>query len=246
MKESNYKALLLAAGFGSRLRPLTYSIPKCLVKIGDYPILEHWLKKIELMKIKEVLINTHYLSDKVNYYLSNRPKSDLKITVVHEDELLGTAGTLIKNQEFFFNSNILFIHADNFTLDNLSEFVKHYEKNKDNDQILLTMLTFQAKDPSKCGIVNLNADGLIDSFEEKVPNPKGNLANGAVYLFNYNLIKFINNSFPNAKDFSVDILPRLIKKMNTWQTSYEYLDIGTYENLFLARKYYLEELSKFG
>ena len=238
MKNNKFKALLLAAGFGTRLRPLTNQVPKCLVKIGKYPIIEHWLRKIEKMNIEEVLINTHYLPNKVNNYLLGRPKSKLNINVVHEEKLLGTAGTLINNQKFFKNSNILFIHADNFTLDNLGGFIDFYKRHEDNDKVLLTMLTFQTRNPKSCGIVTLDEKGFVDSFQEKVHSPKGNLANGAVYLFKDSLIDFIVQSSPNAHDFSLEIIPKLIKRIKTWQTNHEYIDIGTHQNLILAREYY--------
>ena len=245
MKTKKYKALLLAAGFGTRLRPLTNELPKCLVKIGEFPIIEHWLRKIEKMNVEEVLINTHYLSNKVNSYLLSRPSSNLKISLVYEDKLLGTAGTLINNKKFFKNSDILFIHVDNFTLDDLTGLFDFHESHEDNDKVLLTMLVFKARNPKSCGIVTLDDKGFVDSFEEKVFSPKGNLANGAVYLFKDSLIDFIIKYIPNAHDFSLDILPRLINKMKTWQTNYEYIDIGTHENLLLARKYYSENNSKF-
>ena len=92
------KALLLSAGFGTRLRPITLKTPKCLVKINNIPILEHWLLKLEQIGIEEVLINTHYLSKKVEEFLKIRAKSNLKITQVYEKNLYGTAGTLIKNK----------------------------------------------------------------------------------------------------------------------------------------------------
>ena len=109
------KALLLAAGLGTRLRPITETIPKCLVRIGNKPILEIWLEKLNMAGCQEVLINTHYLADQVESYINSFNKLSMKVSLAHEKLLLGTACTLLVNKETFRNSEVLFIHADNFT-----------------------------------------------------------------------------------------------------------------------------------
>ena len=83
------KALLLSAGLGTRLKPLTDFVPKCLVEVNQIPMLEHWLNKVEKLGIKEVLINTHYLADQVIEYIEKRRKTNLLIKVVYENNLLG-------------------------------------------------------------------------------------------------------------------------------------------------------------
>ena len=118
------KAILLAAGFGTRLRPLTNNIPKCLVPINGKPLLEIWLDKLTNIGIKEFLINTHYLSEKVVDFINqSRYKNNCK--VVYEKKLLGTAGTLLSNLSFIENECIL-IHADNYCEDHLTDFVKSH------------------------------------------------------------------------------------------------------------------------
>ena len=91
------KALLLAAGYGTRLRPLTLNVPKCLVEINGEPLLSNWLYKLENLGCEEVLINTHYLSEKVVEFLEKFNSQKLKINISHEKEILGTAGTLIEH-----------------------------------------------------------------------------------------------------------------------------------------------------
>ena len=93
------KALILAAGKGKRLRPLTFKIPKCLVKVKGKPLLFHWLKSLESTDIENVFINTHWLADEVENYLSEE-KFNLKVSTKFEKELLGSAGTI----SFNFNS----------------------------------------------------------------------------------------------------------------------------------------------
>ena len=109
------RSLLLAAGLGTRLRPITLELPKCLVKIGKEPLLENWINKLENIKVDKILINTHYMSEKIDLFLDKKYKNQKKIIKFHENQLLGTAGTLIANRDFFYDSIGIMIHADNFT-----------------------------------------------------------------------------------------------------------------------------------
>ena len=94
-------ALLLAAGYGTRLRPLTLSTPKCLVKVGGLTLLERWLQSLEKCNCRNALINTHYLSEQVSDYLSRRSKTNMSVQITYEQNLLGTAGTILANKSFF-------------------------------------------------------------------------------------------------------------------------------------------------
>ena len=113
------RAILLAAGFGTRLRPLTLSIPKCLVNINSKPLLGLWIDKLMKLGCESVAINTHYLSDKVSSYLYENHSDNHVIQTIYEPELLGTAGTLLANMAFFAGSTGILIHADNLMLDDL-------------------------------------------------------------------------------------------------------------------------------
>ena len=107
------KALLLAAGLGTRLSPLTDIWPKCLMPVGNRPLLEHWLETLHLLNINEVLVNLHHHYQIVQNFIE-RPRFKGWVQAVYEKKLLGTAGTLRANKEFFKDSTILFIHADNW------------------------------------------------------------------------------------------------------------------------------------
>ena len=87
------KALLLSAGFGKRLRPLTLNTPKCLVDINGEPLLVKWLKKLEKIGCEEVIINTHYLASQVEDVIKEWDQTRLRVEIIYEQELLGTAGT---------------------------------------------------------------------------------------------------------------------------------------------------------
>jgi len=109
------KALLLSGGFGTRLAPLTNTTPKCLVPIGGVPLMDYWLKQLVDFGIKDILINTHHLADKVREHVKYSPWAEY-ITLVHETELLGTAGTLRHNNAFFDTESFFVAHADNLAV----------------------------------------------------------------------------------------------------------------------------------
>ena len=227
------RALLLSAGFGTRLRPLTLDTPKCLVKINKKPILEHWLTKLEDLGVQSILINTHYLAEKVNNFLDTYYPQNNKISRFQEDIILGTAGTLIKNSEFFMNSIGMMIHSDNFTNMNLKDLVEAHQNRPKN--CLITMLTFSTNEPKSCGMVELDKKKRVKAFHEKVDNPPGNIANGAIYVFENDFLSWLKKNHPHAKDFSIEVLPFLIGKIFTYHTSMSYIDIGTIDALEKAR-----------
>lgn len=226
------KALLLAAGYGTRLRPITESIPKCLVEINGRPLLEYWLKTIVEAGIDDVLINLHYLPDKVASYLESC-QIPLKIQTVHERELLSTGGTLLRNLEYFNNEPVMMIHADNYSIFNPKEFIKTF--NNRDPGIEITMMTFCADTPQECGIVKLDSAGIVIEFYEKVKDPPGNLANAAVYILSNSVVQDLKNLNKKIIDFSVEVLPKYLGRINTYKNDTYHRDIGTIKSLLQAR-----------
>ena len=235
MKDKPLRAILLAAGFGTRLRPLTLDIPKCLVEIYDKPILEEWIEKLEKIETQKVLINTHYLHEKVNKFLETQNFRKIQIDVFYEEKLLGTAGTLIANYNYFENSIGILIHSDNFTTLDLNYLIEaHINRPR---KCLLTMLTFNTNSPSSCGIVRLDSNNIVQEFFEKKENPPGNIANGAVYVFEQDLLDWIIKNQADAFDFSNEIIPKLLGKIFTYHTYKTFIDIGNMKSLKEARSF---------
>src|SRR5262245_10195117 len=108
------RALLLAAGLGSRLRPITDTIPKCLVPIHGRPLLDYWLDLLLDAGVERALINTHHHARAVEAHLGRSPWRD-RIEIAYEPVLLGTGGTLVANRAFFGPHPLLLAHADNLT-----------------------------------------------------------------------------------------------------------------------------------
>lgn len=228
------KVLLLAAGLGTRLKPITDNVPKCLVPICGKPLLGIWLDLLKDLPNVEFIINTHYLAEQVREFVSNHPLKD-KITLVHEEKLLGTGGTVLANKALL-NPNEPFwvIHADNLAKFDPLVFLKaHHNKPK---ACIMTMMTFKTDSPSTCGIVELNSEGVLIGFYEKVSNAPGNQANAAVYIFEPDMIDVLELTKREFIDISVDIIPYLMKKIFIFKNDIYLRDVGNLISYNLAQK----------
>lgn len=222
------KALLLSAGFGTRLRPLTESVPKCLVPINGKPLMEYWLDMLcKGEEIIPVMVNLHHLSRTVKAYIEKSPYRE-SVTTVYEASLLGTGGTLLKNRRFFDKETVFMAHGDNLSLFDLTAFVKAHDKRPGHCE--MTMMTFETDTPKSCGIVELDTGNVVCAFHEKVENPPGNLANGAVYILEPSVLDFMDSLGKKVIDFSTEVLPHYVGRINTFHNSLYHRDIGTMES----------------
>ena len=228
------RVLLLAAGCGTRLRPLTNKIPKCLVPIKGRPLLEIWLKRLTQAGLGPFLINVHHLAEQVEAFVELSPYRD-KVVLVHEHELLGTAGTLIANLDFLQGEDVLLVHADNYCLADLRTFVQAHNQRPAN--CVMTMMTFRTGSPSSCGIVELDQYGVVVGFHEKVALPPGNLANSAIYILSAELLKMMGSKdLRDVKDFSTEVVGRFVGRIYAHETTEIFRDIGTPESYAWANK----------
>jgi len=227
------KVILLAAGFGSRLKPITNYIPKCLVPIGGRALLDIWIKKLEEIKVKTIIINTHYLHLQVNNFIK-KYHNNKKIKIKYEKILLGTAGTLLKNIDLIKDSDCLLIHADNYCEDDLKKLIVAH-KNRPKS-CLLTMMVFKVTDSFLFGIVNIDKNRIVRNYFEKNKKAKGNLANAAIYVLSKKFLIKYKKEFKHAKNFSTDVLPFCINKIYVYKTNNKLIDIGTLKNYNLANK----------
>jgi mannose-1-phosphate guanylyltransferase len=228
------KAILLAAGFGTRLRPITDSVPKCLVPVKGKPLLQIWLERLNVAGIDEYLVNTHYLHEQVNDFIRSSGYQD-KIDIAYEPVLLGTAGTLLANLDFFEGKDGMLIHADNYCLADFPAFIKAHQQRPAH--CVMTMMVFRTDNPSSCGIVELDEQQVVKDFHEKVASPPGNLANGAVYILSAELLSRLGKDLSHVQDFSTEVLHRFIGSIYTYETAETFLDIGTPETYRMANSY---------
>lgn len=229
------RALLLAAGPGTRLRPLTKTVPKCLVEINGRPLLDYWIELLSKGGIAEILINLHYLPDAVRMYVRNC-RHPVNISTVLEEKLLGTAGTLLRNRAFFGDQPAMLVHADNLSLFDVRAFMGRFETRAAG--IDMTMMTFETDAPETCGIVELDAEGVVTAIHEKTSSPHGNLANAAVYILARPVIDFIAGLGTEVLDFSTEVLPRFVGRINTFHNRTYHRDIGSMASLLAARREY--------
>jgi len=227
------RALLLAAGLGTRLRPVTDHVPKCLVSIHGRPLLGYWLDMLLPNGIDRVLVNTHYLPDAVREFVAASSWRD-SIVMAYEDELLGTGGTVLRNRDFLTGGPFMVVHADNLARFDVRAFIRAHADRPDGVDI--TMMTFDTDVPQSCGIVELDERGVVVRFHEKVAAPPSNHANAAVYIFEPSVIDFLDALGKDVIDISTEVLPSYLGRMQAFHNSDYHRDIGTPESLLLAER----------
>ena len=223
------RALLLAAGLGTRLRPLTDTTPKCLVPIKGKPLLDIWCEALLAAGVTKLLINLHYKSEQVQQHLESSKFCEL-VETIYEPSLLGTAGTLLANRKFFENQDGILLHADNYCEANISELISAHEARPSNCD--LTMLAFRTSTPETCGILEVSKDQVLQKMYEKSSDDHGNLANAASYILSKKLI----SELKDETDFSNEVIPKYFGKTLVVETSETFIDIGTPESYAHAQK----------
>jgi len=223
------KAFLLAAGNGTRLKPITDTIPKCLLPIRGKPLLEIWLELCSRSGIDEVLINVHAHPEIVREYLA-RDGHGLKIKLFEEPTLLGSAGTVDANRDWVAGESAFWIlYADVLTNIDLTAMFGYHSSR----ETPVTLSVYQVPDPSRCGVVVLDRNGIVREFVEKPATPVSNLAFSGVLLAGPRLFDVIPDRRP--ADIGFDVLPKLAGKMSAHITGDYFQDIGTLENYKLAQ-----------
>ena len=228
---SRIKALIMAAGLGQRLRPLTETVPKCLVRIGSRPLLDYWLENLTACGVREVIINTHLHREQMQRYIQAvNQRGGIRIRESYEPLLLGTAGTITANLENLSDAErVVIVYADNFSNVDLWEMLAFHQ----TKQAQMTMLLFRTEEPRRCGIVQLDAADRVTSFVEKPDFPAGNLANGGVYIIEKDLLSRI--AAMGASDLGFEVLPQLRGNIFGWVFDGYHRDIGTHSSYARAQ-----------
>lgn len=232
----NLKAMIMAAGVGSRLDPLTKSVPKPLVPICNRPVIDILLEKLANIGVKDVIANTYYLADQIiDYCRSNR--YNINFDYIKEETLSGTAGGLKKCQ-YFFNEgeDFLVLSADGLSDADLLEGITIHKKSGAIATIGIKQIP--KEEVSHFGVVVTDESGYIKEFQEKpsVEDAKSNYINTGIYIFNYEIFHFIPaNTF---YDFAKNVFPDLLKshKINTFEINSYWTDIGTIEQYMQSMK----------
>jgi NDP-sugar pyrophosphorylase family protein len=226
------KALLLAGGLGTRLRPITDSLPKCLIPIAGRPLLDYWADRLAEAGIRDALINTHAHADQVRSHIRRaNTQGGVRFTEFHEPQLLGSAGTIAANPTYCDQADaIVVIYADNLSDVDLRGLLAFHGSHQDP----LTMLLFRASDPTACGIVEVDTQGRVVSFVEKPAFPRSDMANAGIYVLSAAAYREIAQM--GVFDLGFDVLPRFIGRMRGWLWAGYHQDIGSHESLERARR----------
>ena len=225
------KALILAAGFGTRLGKLTEYKPKALVKVGGTAILDHNIRKLLNAGISEILINTHYLSDQVEDFLKGQPYREL-VKTVFEPSLLGTAGSVKANWDFFEGGDFLVMHGDNYFEAELKPLLEAH-LNRTTGTVL-TMATFNTTSPELCGTVLTDNGGIVVDFFEKTAKTRSFRANAAIYVVSTESKMIFLRLSPNENDISLNVIPKLLGKIQEHFLPGDFIDIGSPTGLAAA------------
>jgi mannose-1-phosphate guanylyltransferase len=229
-------AILFSAGYGSRLGHRTIDTPKVLLPIKGEPILKIWIDKLMNIDASMILVNTHYLSEKINKFILNNYNNSVKLKTVHEPELLGTGGSLLEYITMFSEfKTILFIHTDNYSDINLRDFLEcHLNRPK---KAKYTMGIFQPLNFAGCGMLEVSSDGMATTYEEKPLSTKYEWANAGVFASDVSEILSLKNLNLGISDFSRDFIPSNIREFYTYKINGIHIDIGTESNYLLANNY---------
>lgn len=222
------KAMVLAAGKGTRLFPLTGEIPKPLAPVVDKPIIQHIFELLADKEVRHVHVNVYYLADALlDAYGEECQMNGMKVRLNREEELMGTAGGLKRLAEYF-DDTFVVIMGDALTDVNIKEVVDFHKENG----ALATIALMRVADTSQYGVVELNQGCNITAFQEK-PDPReaiSTLANTGVYIFEPRVLEYIpENTF---YDFAKDVFPKLLEngeKFVGYEGNFYWSDIGTLE-----------------
>lgn len=229
MNNYKLKAMIMAAGMGSRLEPMTLMFPKPLIPVMNIPLMDIILSQLSSIGIKDVISNTYYLSHQI---IDRYKENDLGINFnyIKESELSGTAGGMKKCQ-FFFDKGEDFIVMSGDVLTNV-DIQRGIELHKKSGAIAtIGIKEIEYDKVSHFGVVVTDNSGYITEFQEKpsVDEAKSNFINTGIYIFNYKIFDYIpENTF---YDFAKDVFPKLLleNQINTFVVNEYWNDIGTIE-----------------
>ena len=200
------KAMILAAGEGTRLRPLTLNTPKVLLPVSGVPLIEYTLCWLKHYGITGVAINLHHLAAKIQSRLGDGARFGIKIVYSLENSLLGTAGG-VKKMAAFLDGPFAVVYGDVLTDLDLNAMLEFHR----DRQAAATLAVREMPNPWEVGVLEMNSGGRILDFTEKPPrgSERSNLSSGGVYILEKNVLDHV----PEAGfcDFAYDVFPRLIE-----------------------------------
>ena len=220
------KAFILAGGFGTRLRPLTYTRPKHMLPIANRPHIEHVFDLLEKCGVREIVLLTSYLAEHFAGVVEDAAARGLDFAVAHEHEPLGTAGAFKNAEDLVGNEAFLAFNGDILTDIDLNEVLDFHQAKDAEATIVLTPV----EDPSAYGVVPTSDDDRVLGFVEKpnVDEAPTNLINAGIYVFEPSILDRI----PPGRVYSAEreLFPGLVEegaRLFATATDAYWMDIGT-------------------
>ena len=225
------KALILIGGKGTRLRPLTYKTPKCMIDVHGKTLTEHLFDLLKKYGIRDVILSVGYLKEKVKEYYGDGSKFGVNITYVEEDDPLGTAGPLRLAKKYLNNSFIV-TNGDELKNFNIPRMFRLHKRKDALATLALTTVT----DPSQYGVAKLSGSRILEFVEKpKKEEAPSNLINAGFYIMEPEVIDMISEGFSMLEK---DVFPKLARegRLRGFPTAGQWFDIGNFERYEIAKK----------
>lgn len=217
------KVLILAGGEGTKMRPLTYELPKSMILVKDRPILEYIIESLRESELRDISILIGKLGDKIKAHFGGGSRFGVKISYIPENEASGTGGAL-RIAKKYFNEPFILIYGDILTHINFSDLIEFHKSHEG----LVTVALTSIEDPSEYGTVRLHGSQVVD-FIEKPQKGKSHshLISAGIYVINPEAFKYIPSKGHSALE--KDVLPKLIqeKKLYGYPFESKWFDVST-------------------
>ena len=203
------RAMVMAAGLGTRLRPLTYEVPKPMVPVANRPVMEHILRLLCRQGFGEVIANLHWFPETIERHFGDGANAGVELTYLREPELTGTAGGVRAVAEFLTAEDgpFLVMAGDALSDIDLGALVRTHREHGG----IATLATKRVTNVSEYGVVLTDADGRVNGFQEK-PEPAealSDLASCMIYVLEPEIFDYFPD--PDPVDFALDVFPRLLE-----------------------------------
>lgn len=233
------KAIIIAGGLGTRLRPLTYNTPKAMVPVANVPFLLHQIELIKKYGIKDIILNLHYLSSSIKKTLAEKSRG-VRFYYSIEKRPLGTCGAVKNAEEFFDEDPLVIFNGDILTDLNLRELIAFHRAKKAKATLTLT----KVEDPTSYGLVITDRDGVVKSFIEKPSWERvtANTVNAGIYVIDPKVFREVPINVEYS--FERELFPKLLhdgKPVYGFESDAYWIDIGSPEKYMQAHRSILEE-----
>ncbi|MGH2592102.1 MAG: nucleotidyltransferase family protein [Anaerolineae bacterium] len=242
------KALVLAAGLGTRLGPLTRHVPKPMLPLGGKPLLEHIIELLRQHGITDIALNLHHRPDAILHHFGSGEAWGVRLRYSYEASLLGSAGTALRQLAWVYPDSFLVYYGDVYSDINLTGLIERHCASR----AVATIAVHQVADPTRRGIVEFDSDGRARRFIEKpaadqvFSNTKVRScwANSGIYVLQPEVLRYVRDI---PSDFGLDIFPRLLEadqRIQVYPVHGTLIDIGTPENYQRAQQLFPEPVTQ--